>query len=79
VTPIHPFRIERRVGQNEFINEGLYVFAPDAVGPHCGAVRLTLFSDKAPSKADPRTLDAKIVQQIWDDFAPYRASQSTPK
>jgi len=77
VVPIHPFKIERR--QNEgsaesnAVYEGLYVFDPGAVGPTCGTVRLTLFSEKAPDKGDPRVIDAKIVQQIWDDFAPYRS------
>jgi Trypsin-like peptidase domain len=74
VTPIHPFRIEQRVGEREFVYEGLYVFAPDAIGPQCGTVKLTLFSDKTPDKGDPRTVDAKIVRQIWDDFATYRAA-----
>jgi S1-C subfamily serine protease len=73
VTPIHPFKIERRVSANGFVYEGLYVFDPAAIGPHCGTVKLTLFSDKAPAKGDVRVVDPKIVQQIWDDFAPYRA------
>ena len=50
-----------------------YVFDPAAIGPHCGTVKLTLFSDKAPAKGDVRVVDPKIVQQIWDDFAAYRA------
>jgi hypothetical protein len=74
VTPIHPFQIERRVGERQFIYEGLYVFGPDAIGPHCSTVRLTLLSDKSGAKSDVRPVDAKIVQQIWDDFAPYRAA-----
>jgi S1-C subfamily serine protease len=76
VAPIHPFRIENRVGAREFLYEGLYVFAPDAIGPQCGAVKLTLFGDKEPGKGETRTIDAKIVQQIWDDFAAYRAAGS---
>jgi Trypsin-like peptidase domain len=74
VTPIHPFQIEQRVGERQFIYEGLYVFGPDAIGPHCSMVRLTLLSDKSGAKSDVRTVDAKIVQQIWDDFGPYRAA-----
>ena len=69
VTPIHPFKIEQRVGQNDAVYEGLYVFDPAAVGPQCGTVTLTLFSDKAPDKGDVRVIDPKILQQIWQDFA----------
>jgi hypothetical protein len=75
VTPIHPFTIEHRVGENNTVYEGLYVFDPAAIGPHCGTVRLTLFSDKDPEKGDTRILDPKMVQQIWQDFAPYRAGE----
>jgi hypothetical protein len=37
-------------------------------------VKLTLFSDKDPEKGDTRVIDPKIVEQIWQDFAPYRAA-----
>ena len=73
VTPIHPFKIEHRLGEAEAVYEGFYIFDPSSVGPHCGTVRLTLYSDKAPDKGDTRAIDAKILQQIWTDFAPYRA------
>jgi S1-C subfamily serine protease len=75
VTPIHPFKIENRVGENDAVYEGLYVFDPAAIGPHCGAVKLTLFSDKNPEKGDTRVVDPKILQQIWQDFAAYRAGR----
>ncbi len=74
VTPIHPFRIEQRVDESTAVYEGLYVFDPAAIGPHCGAVTLTLFSDKDPAKGDTRVVDPKILQQIWQDFAPWRAA-----
>src|SRR6185503_7473211 len=56
VTPIHPFKIERRLDSSTGIYEGLYVFALDAIGPQCGAggVRLLLFSEKSPDKGDTR-------------------------
>ncbi len=73
VTPIHPFLLERRISEREAVYEGLYVFDPDALGPQCGTVELELFSDKAPVKADRAAIDAKVIQQIWQDFAPYRA------
>ena len=73
VTPIHPFLLERRTSATDAIYEGLYVFHPDAIGPHCGTVTLEAFSDKAPGKAEPVTVDGKLLAQIWQDFAPYRA------
>ena len=50
VTPIHPFKIEHRVGADDVVYEGLYIFDPAAIGPHCGTVKLTLFSDKEPDQ-----------------------------
>jgi hypothetical protein len=73
VVPIHPLLIERRVSATDAIHEGLYVFDPAALGPHCGTVTLELFSDKAPTVADPAVIDPAVVQQIWQDFAGYRA------
>jgi hypothetical protein len=73
VPPIHPFKLEQRVSESEAIYEGLYVFAPDALGPQCGSVRLVLYSEKQSEEADTRVVDSKVVEQIWQDFAPYRA------
>ena len=72
VTPIHPFRLEQRVSETDAIHEGLYVFDPGALGPHCGPVKLVLYSEKEPEKGDTRLVDPKVLQQIWQDFAPYR-------
>jgi S1-C subfamily serine protease len=74
VAPIHPFRIEHRLDDSASIDEGLYVFDTSAIGPQCGPVKIVIFSDKPSDKGDTRTVDAKIVQQVWDDFAPYRAA-----
>ena len=73
VTPIHPFRIAQRVDAGSAIYEGLYVFDPSAIGPHCAIVKLMLYSDKDPEKPDTRLVDAKIVQLVWQDFAAHRA------
>jgi S1-C subfamily serine protease len=73
VTPIHPFRIEQRVSDNDGIYEGLYVFDPEALGPACGTVKLTLYSEKEPEKGDTLPVDPKLVERIWQDFDPYRA------
>jgi len=73
VTPIHPFKLEQRVSESDAIYEGLYVFDPGALGPPCGVVKLVLYSDKETEKGDTLVVEAKVVQQIWQDFAPYRA------
>jgi len=73
VTPIHPFRLEQRVSESDAIHEGLYVFDPGAFGPHCGSVKLVLFSEKEPEKGDTRDVDPKVIQRIWQDFEIYRS------
>lgn len=72
VTPIHPFTLELRVSERDTIDEGLYVFDPEALGPRCGTVTLVLYSAKEPEKGETRVVDPKMLQQIWQDFAPYR-------
>jgi S1-C subfamily serine protease len=73
VTPIHPLMIEQRLSETDAINEGLYVFDPGALGPECATVKVVLYSEKEPEKGDTRPVDPKVLQQIWQDFAPYRA------
>lgn len=68
VTPIHPFKLELRVSETEALYEGLYAFDPAAFGPGCDSVRLVLYSEKEPAKADTRVVDAPILQQIRRDF-----------
>ena len=72
VTPIHAFKLEQRVSESDAIYEGLYVLGPGALGPHCGPVKLVLYSEKEPGKGDTRLVDPRVLQQIWQDFAPYR-------
>jgi hypothetical protein len=74
VTPIHPFKLEQRISESVAIFEGLYVFDAGALGPQCPAVKLVLYAEKEPEKGDTRLVDPKIVQQVWEDFAPYRQS-----
>jgi hypothetical protein len=74
VAPIHPFLLEQRVSETDAVREGLYVFDARALGPHCGSVKLTLYSEKDPKKQDARIVDAQLVERIWQDFAPYRAT-----
>ena len=76
VTPIHPFKVERRISDNESLYEGLYVFDPGALGPHCGTVKLVLYSEKEPERGDTRVVDPKMIEQIWKDYEPYRLVDS---
>jgi hypothetical protein len=69
VTPIHPFKVQRRISETEGTDEGLYVYDPAAIGPHCGTVKLELFSAKEPGRADTRVVDAGVVSRIAQDFA----------
>ena len=73
VTPIHPFKIERRVSNTDAVYEGLYVFAPDALTAECGTVTFEVFSEKAPGTAETVAVDPEVLGRIWQDFAPYRA------
>ena len=74
VQPIHPFKIEHRIGEGDAVYEGFYIVDPATVGPQCATVKITLFSDRAPEKGDTRVVDPKILEQIWQDFAPYRTA-----
>jgi S1-C subfamily serine protease len=78
VTAVHPFKLERPVSENATVYEGLYVFDPDALGPHCGPVKLVLYSEKEPDNGDSRVVEGTVVQQIWRDFEPYRADARRP-
>jgi S1-C subfamily serine protease len=73
VTPIHAFTLEQRVSETDAIREGLYVFDPGAIGPPCGTVKLVLFSEKQPEKGETQVVDPRVLEQLWQDFAPYRA------
>ena len=75
VAPVHPFTIERRVPEGDAIDEGLYAFEPGALGPACGSVKVMVYSEKEPEKGDAEVVDAKVVQQVWQDFAAYREVQ----
>jgi hypothetical protein len=72
VTPIHPFVLEQRVSEKNVIREGLYVFDADAIGPECGTVTLSLYSEAQPERADTLTPPRAVIDQVWNDFAPYR-------
>ncbi len=75
VAPIHPFAVESQMFANETLVEGLYVFDPSAFGPQCGPVKLQLYSEKEPEKADTKIVDPTIVEKLWQDFAPVRSGR----
>jgi S1-C subfamily serine protease len=68
VTPIHPFVLEQRVSETDAIHEGLYIFEPQALGPHCKSVKLTLYSEKEPKKPNSLIVDPQIIQWIWQEL-----------
>lgn len=72
VTPIHPFILEQRISETDAIREGLYVFDPLALGPHCTTVTLALSSEKEPAKSDTRVVNRQLVERLWQDFSSYR-------
>lgn len=72
VIPIHALRLESRIIERETVVEGLYAFDPGAFGPHCAGVKLEFYAEKDPGRGDTKTIDATVVQQIWQDFEPYR-------
>ncbi len=74
VTPIHPFKIERQISDTASVTEGLYAFDPNALGPQCSSVKLSLYSEKEPDKEDSKLVDPRIIEQISKDFEPYRTS-----
>lgn len=75
VTAIHPFVVEHAIGEQRVLREGLYVFSPHAFGPQCSNVTLTMTSEQAPEKAETLTVDPQVINQIWQDLAPYRAAR----
>jgi len=72
VTPIHPFSSNSespRATRSTKVSTSLTRRAR----PQCGTVKLVMYSEKEPKKGDTRVVDPMVLQQIWEDFAPYRA------
>jgi hypothetical protein len=74
VVPVHPFKLEHRLSDKEMLVEGLYAFDPGALAPSCATVTLQVFSEQEPRAPDTLVVDAKVIGQIWQDFAPIRSS-----
>ena len=83
VAPIHPGKVYRLMNErsyfiksNDATYAGAYSYPADAVNESCGVVRLELFSEKHPNKAENKTLDKKTVARIIADFQPYFLSKA---
>ncbi len=83
VAPIHPAKIYRLTNErsyfiksNDATYAGAYSYPADAINESCGVVRLELFSEKHPNKAENKTLDKKTVARIIADFQPYFLSKT---
>jgi hypothetical protein len=76
VTPIHPFVLEHQINEKNVIREGLFVFDAGAIGPQCGTVTLSFYSETQPERADTITVTRTIIDQLWNDFAPYRQARA---
>jgi S1-C subfamily serine protease len=62
VLPIHAFTIERSPDPKGSVKEGLYAFDPAALGPGCSSVKVMLYSQKEPSKADVKSIDPALLK-----------------
>jgi S1-C subfamily serine protease len=62
VLPIHAFTIERSPDPKSSVKEGLYAFDPASLGPNCSSVKVMLYSQKEPNKADTKTIDLTLLK-----------------
>jgi S1-C subfamily serine protease len=62
VTPIHAFTIERSPDEKTSVKEGLYAFDPASLGPNCSSVKVMLYSQKEPNKADVKTIEPALLK-----------------
>jgi hypothetical protein len=84
VEPVHPGKIAYMINESNFFvrvsdasYEGFYTYQPDAISPSCHQMVLQIESVTKPGKPVVTPLNRKLVQRIWDDFEPYRASLAT--
>jgi S1-C subfamily serine protease len=52
--------------------QGRYSYLPDAISPACGSVVLEVYSEKEPTTAVSKTVDAATIERVWADLEPYR-------
>jgi S1-C subfamily serine protease len=82
VLPIHPGRVpvtvsvqNRAVKMEDSTYKGVYLYAPDAVNPDCGQVKMEIFSSKG-GEPIVKTFDEKTIQHVWADFDAFRRAQT---
>lgn len=73
VTPIHPLVIEHQLSASDTVREGLYVFAPGALGPRCQRATLTLYA-QGSTRGHVVTVPPEVLERIAQDFLPLRAA-----
>jgi len=78
VEPIHPAKIFFLTNENSYFvrsNDatyvGFYAYPADAITEQCKTVRLEIYSEKHPDKAESKVLEKKTVRRIVEDFGPY--------
>jgi hypothetical protein len=84
IAPIQPIRQpEEVVNANDHPEdaayEGIYEYEPGAIDPACGTVTLIVYGSEAGAPAKSHRLSTKLVQRVWDDFAPWRQAAATAK
>ncbi len=67
-TPIHALTLQTPVSDTESFDEGLYAFAPGALGAGCSTVRLVLYAEKTPEKGDSRVVAPAVLARVARDF-----------
>jgi len=85
VIPIQPGKVAHIMNQsNYFIRakdatyEGFYTYPADSINSSCGKVRLEIYSERNPEKANTKTLSEKTVVRIENDFVPYFQKYGRP-
>jgi S1-C subfamily serine protease len=85
IEPIQPGRVayayniaNRIVQVTDASYAGIYTYPADAISPSC-MMSLAIESEEKPEKLKLFGLNRKLVQQVWDDFVPYRNRPAWPR
>jgi hypothetical protein len=78
IMPIQPGKVAHVINESDYFKrakdatyEGLYTYPAGAISSACGEVRLEIFSERNPDKANTKKLSEKTIARIEEDFAPY--------
>ncbi len=80
VTPIQRGKIEFIKSLTSYLKTkqrtayaGVYTYAAESFAPDkCKQMSLQIVSQQSPATPEIRVVDPKMVQQVWNDFEPYR-------